>query len=243
MSANLPEFNRGVVKPMECLRGGWDLIKDQYWLFMGMAFVAILIGSAVPMGILMGPMMCGLYMALFLRQRGQPITFDLLFKGFDFFGDSLIATLIHMVPMLAIMLPSYFIMIGVAFTTIGHEKRGEPPNIFPLFAAFGLFFLVIMITGLVIGAFFAFTYPLIVDRRLSGINAVKTSIKAAMGNLGGVFGLMFLNMVLGVVGVMLCYVGAFLFMPISFAAWSVAYRQVFGTTDMPVNTPPAPPVF
>jgi hypothetical protein len=243
MSANLPEFNRGVVRPMECLRGGWDLIKDQYWLFLGMAFVAIFIGTAVPLGILLGPMLCGLYMALFQQQRGQRPTFDQLFKGFDFFGDSLIATLIQMVPMLLIILPGYVIMVAVMMITIGPQKRGEPPNLVPFFATFALFFLVIMITSMVIGAFFAFTYPLIVDRRLSGVNAVKVSIKAALGNLGGVFGLMLLNMVLGVVGVLLCYVGAFLVMPVSFAAWSIAYRQVFGTTDTPLNTPPAPPVF
>jgi hypothetical protein len=228
---------------MDCLRGGWDLIKDQYWLFFGISLVAILIGTAVPLGILLGPMLCGLYLALFQKQRAQPVTFDMLFKGFDFFGDSLIATLIQMVPMMIVMVPGYLVMIGTMMATMQPGRRGEPPNMFPFFAAFGFFFLLIMLTSLIVGAFFAFTYPLIVDRRLSGVNAVKTSIKAALSNLGGVFGLMFLNMLLGVVGMMLCYVGAFLFMPISFAAWSIAYRQVFGTADAAMNTPPAPPVF
>jgi len=228
---------------MDCLRGGWDLIKDQYWLFLGISFVAILIGTAVPLGILLGPMFCGLYLALFQKQRGQPVTFDLLFKGFDFFGDSLVATLIQMVPMMLVMVPGYFVMIGAMMVTMQPGRRGQPPDMLPFFAAFGFFFLLIMLTSLIVGAFFAFTYPLIVERRLSGINAVKTSVRAALSNLGGVFGLMFLSMVLGVVGVMLCYVGAFLFMPISFAAWSIAYRQVFGTADASMNTPPAPPVF
>jgi hypothetical protein len=228
---------------MDCLRGGWDLIKDQYWLFLGISFVAIFIGGAVPLGILMGPMLCGLYLALFRKQSGQPVTFDLLFKGFDFFGDSLIATLIQMIPMMVVMVPGYLIMVGTMLTTMQPGRRGEPPDMVPFFAVFGGFFVLIMLTSLIVGSFFAFTYPLIVDRRLSGINAVKTSIKAALGNLGGVFGLMFLNMVLGVVGVLFCYVGAFLFMPIGFAAWSIAYRQVFGTVDAAMNTPPAPPVF
>ena len=59
--ADIP-FNRNAVRPMECLREGFDLVKDRYWLFVGICFVAILVGSAVPLGILMGPMMCGLYM-------------------------------------------------------------------------------------------------------------------------------------------------------------------------------------
>src|SRR5207253_9354086 len=116
MSAQLPDLNRRAVKPMERLRGGWDLVKDQYWLFLGMAFVAVFIGSALPMGILMGPMMCGLYMALFSRQRGERVTFDILFKGFDFFADSIIATLIHVVPLMVILIPTYLVSFAVFFS-------------------------------------------------------------------------------------------------------------------------------
>ncbi|HEV7843548.1 MAG TPA: hypothetical protein VGO69_07605 [Pyrinomonadaceae bacterium] len=239
MSASLPEFNRGVVKPVECLRGGWNLIKDQYWLFLGLSLAAVFIGSAVPMGILLGPMMCGVYLALFRRQRGEPVTFNLLFKGFDFFGESVVATLIHVVPMLLVLLPTYLISFAFFFATVKPQRRGQPPDFFPFFIFFIVIFLFIMIVSIIIGVFFAFTYPLIVDRRLSGVNAVKTSIKAATANLGGVLGLMLLSTVLGFAGVLLCYVGAIFMMPISFAAWSIAYRQVFSAQD----TPPAPPVF
>ena len=61
------EFQRGVVKPIECIKEGYNLIKDQYWLFVGIAAIGMLIGSAVPLGILMGPMMVGIYMAIFKR--------------------------------------------------------------------------------------------------------------------------------------------------------------------------------
>jgi hypothetical protein len=240
MSANLPEFNRGAVRPMECLRGGWDLIKGQYWLFLGLSVAAIFIGSAVPMGILLGPMMCGLYLALFQRQRGEQVSFDLLFKGFDFFADSLIATLIQVVPMLLVLIPTYIISFIFFLPAMEPGRRGAPPDLFPLFTFFIIIFLLVMIVSIVIGVFFAFTYPLIVDRRLSGINAVKTSIKAATGNLGGVLGLMLLMMLISFVGVLLCYVGAILVMPLHFAAWSIAYRQVFSSASQP---PPPPTGF
>lgn len=237
MSASLPEFNRGAVRPMECLRGGWDLIKGQYWLFLGMSVVAILVGSAVPMGILMGPMMCGLDLAFFRRQRGEPVTFDLLFKGFDYFKESVIATLIQVVPMILILIPTYIISFALFFTTFKPGRRGAPPDLFPFFAFMSAIFLVIMAISIAIGIFFAFTYPLIVDRRLSGVDAVKTSIKAATGNLGGVLGLMLMMMLLSAVGVLFCYVGALLILPVHFAAWTVAYRQVFS----PLSAPPPPP--
>lgn len=238
MSANLPEFNRGAVRPVECLRGGWDLIKGQYWLFLGISVAAIFIGSAVPMGILLGPMMCGLYLALLRRQRGEEVSFDLLFKGFDFFGDSLIATLIQVVPMLLVLVPTYIIGFAFLLPAMKPGRRGAPPDLFPFFVFFIIIFLVIMIVSIVIGLFFAFTYPLIVDRRLSGINAVKTSIRAATANLGGVLGLMLLMMLISFAGLLLCYVGAVFVMPLHFAAWAVAYRQVFSTAG---QTPPPPP--
>ena len=57
--------NENAVQPVECIKAGWELIKSQYWLFVGMTVVGIIIGSVVPLGILMGPMMCGIYLALF----------------------------------------------------------------------------------------------------------------------------------------------------------------------------------
>src|SRR6185503_6480022 len=103
------EFKRNAVEPVECIKAGWELIRSQYWLFVGMAVVGIIIGSVVPMGILMGPMMCGIYLALFKVRRNEPIEFGLLFKGFDYFGDSVIATLLHMVPIMIIIIPAYMI--------------------------------------------------------------------------------------------------------------------------------------
>lgn len=241
MSANPYEFNRGTLSPMECLRGGWNLIKDQYWLFLGISAVGLLIGSAVPLGILLGPMMCGIYLALFRRQRGEPVTFDILFKGFDYFVDSIVATLIQVVPMMIILLPVYFISFFVFLANFKPARRGDPPDLLPFLAFFAVIFIAVMIVSLIIHAFFIFTYPLIVDRRLSGVDAVKTSLRAASANLGGIIGLVLLTTLLGFAGLLLCYVGAFLMLPITFAANSVAYRQVFSAQAE--NTPPAPPVF
>src|SRR5467141_1111932 len=109
------EFRRNAVQPMECLRAGWDLIKNQYWLFVGITVVGIIIGSVVPLGILMGPMMCGIYLALFQTRRGQPIEFGVLFKGFDYFGDSLIATLLHIIPVIVIIVPAYIVFFVFYF--------------------------------------------------------------------------------------------------------------------------------
>jgi uncharacterized membrane protein len=239
------EFRRNAVEPMECLRAGWNLIKNQYWLFVGMTAVGVIVGSVVPLGILMGPMMCGLYLALFQTRRGQPIEFGVLFKGFDYFGDSVIATLIHMIPIVVIFVPSYILFYIGFFVMLTQQQGGEPDSgamlgFFGVFAVFWLFLITVLI---VVSVVFTFAYPLIVDRRLSGIEAVKLSVKAALGNFWRLLGLLMMTGLMSFVGALFCYVGAFLVMPISFAAIATAYEQVFGLGQFQPNLPPPPPTF
>jgi hypothetical protein len=239
------EFNRNAVQPIECIKGGWELIKSQYWLFVGMTVVGVLIGSVVPLGILMGPMMCGIYLALFQTRRGQPIEFGLLFKGFDYFGDAVVATLLHLVPIIVVIVPTYlFFYIGL-FGMMAASGGGEPDPaaLLGFFGFMALLWLVIMLLLIVLSVAFTFAYPLIVDRRLSGINAVKLSFKAAFANFWRLLGMLLLTGLLTFVGVLFCYVGAFLVMPISFAAIAIAYEQVFGLGDLKPNLPPPPPSF
>src|SRR3954471_15709790 len=103
--ASLPSFNPRAVQPIECFRAGWAQIKDRYWFFLGVTTVAMLLASLVPLGILMGPMMCGMYLVLFEHMRGRAVDFNLVFKGFDRFVESLIATLIQLAAIFLSMLP------------------------------------------------------------------------------------------------------------------------------------------
>jgi uncharacterized membrane protein len=243
---NQVEFKRNAVQPVECVKAGWELIKSQYWLFVGMTVVGVLIGSVVPLGILMGPMMCGIYLALFKTRRGQPIEFGLLFKGFDYFGDAVIATLLHMIPVIVIFVPSYILFYVGMFATIAASSQSGEPNpaaLLGFLGFFAIFWLVFMVVLIVLSVIFVFAYPLIVDRRLSGLNAVKLSIRAAMANFWRLLGMLLLTGLLTFVGVLFCYVGAFLVMPISFAAIATAYEQVFGLGDVQPNLPPPPPTF
>ena len=231
MDHTLIEFKRGAIRPIECFKAGWDLIKDQYWLFMGMAFVGIFLGSMAPMGILLGPMMCALHLAFFHRARGQTVRFEDLTKGFEYFLQSLIATLIQVIPMMIIIVPFYLIgavgFMAVMGRAAQSRQDASPADLLLMFGTFAIMVIIIFAISILIGTLFLFTYPLIVDKRLSGVDAVKLSIKAAFANLGGILGLTLLGFVLGLAGMLLCYVGGFFVMPIGLAARHVAYRQVF----------------
>lgn len=220
------------MRPIVCLQEGWRLIREQYWLFCGITVVGMLLGQLAPFAILLGPMMCGIYLCLFRRQRGEPVTFDMLFKGFDYFRESLIAALIQVAPVFILLVfMQVAFVIGMVFLGPGMQEPSDEAvtSLAPatavalLLAAFAL----MVVVMLLVTALFMFTYPLIVDRKLSGLDAVKTSFRAVAGNFGGVIGLVALQILLGVLGALLCYVGAFLFIPVGFAASAIAYQQVF----------------
>lgn len=230
MGETSPSFRSGVVRPVECIRAGWDLVKDNYWLILGITLVGNLIAAAVPFGILAGPMMCGIYYCLLRKLRGRPIKFEMLFKGFEYFVQSLIATLIMLVPILAVVIPGYIMVFAILFASMPKPgAAGGPPPGLPtsFFVAYFVFLAVVVLVAAVAAVLFFFVYPLILDRKLTGVQAIKTSLRAAMGNLGGILGLVVLNFLLTFVGVLACYVGAFFVMPIHFGAIAVAYRQVF----------------
>jgi hypothetical protein len=246
MTPEIP-FRRNVVEPIECIKGGWEMIKPQYWLFVGMTVVAVLIGSAVPI-ILIGPMMCGLNLAFFKTRRGEPVEFGTLFKGFDYFGQSLIAALLHALPIIVIVVPAYILFYVSMIVSIAAQGNSSEPNPAPflgVMAVFGLFWVVVMIVIIVVSIGFIFAYPLIVDRKLKAIDAIKLSFRAGLANFWRLLGMMLLTGLMTTVGVLACYVGAFLVMPLSYAAIAKAYEQVFGLSEGGEfsNMPPPPPVF
>jgi hypothetical protein len=237
-------INSQAVRPFECLSRGWQLIRDQYWLFLGITVVGVLLGSLVPLGILMGPFMCGIYYCLMRHEYRRPVEFGMLFKGFDYFLQSFIASLLMIIPMLVIIAPAYFFFVFNMFQVMQRQRGNAPPDPAQLWAMLGplaLFYLVLFAVIIVVSMAFIFTYPLIVDRGLSGIDAVKASFRAVLANFWGVAGLVLLNTVLGIVGAMCCYVGAFFVMPVTIAATLMAYRQAFADPELlsaPSSYPP-----
>ncbi len=238
-----PEFRTGVISPVECIKEGWALIKDQYWLFFGISLVAMLIGGAVPI-VLLGPMMCGVFICLLQRQRNESVEFGTLFKGFDYFVQGLIVAVIKVAPMIVVIIPFYIIMMAVMMMAMprGNASSGEAPIFVFGYLGFELVFvLVITVVSIGIEILFMFAFPLVVDRNMSGLDAAKLSIRAGRANLGGVLGLLLLNALLGIVGVFCCFVGVYLYLPVSFAATSIAYRRVFPAVPGTFGQPPPPP--
>ncbi len=244
MTPEQTDFRSGVIKPVECIKEGWALIKDQYWLFFGISLVGILVGGVVPI-VLLGPMMVGIFLCLLQRLRNEPIEFGLLFKGFDQFVPGLVVTVLKMIPIFILLIPYYIfviVMMATAMPRGGVETPDQARNfVMSIFGFEMIFFLVIMVVSITIEIFFMFAYPLVADRKLSGLDAVKISFRAGKANFGGILGLMLLNALLGFVGVLCCFIGVYFYLPVAFASQAVAFRRVFPETFQPFPVPPPPP--
>jgi TonB family protein len=229
-------FNRGAVRPVQCLSGGCELLRGVYGNFLGVVIVAALImiaGSCIPLQPLSAPLLCGIYLCLLARVYNQPFNTGTLFQGFQYFGQAFIASLFVSVPMFVLSLVFQFSMGGfqVILQNLKLEKNPRPEEVLPLVLGFfGFLFggiLVLMLVGMALNALMIFVYPLIVERKLKGLDAVKLGFRAVLGNFFGVFMLAILETLLILAGLMLFYVGALFVLPVIFAARIVAYRQVF----------------
>jgi len=226
------EFRTGAIKPIECVKEAWELIKPNYWILFAILLVGALIG-AFSLYILIGAMICGI-MYCFLRQiDGHSVQFEDLWKGFSFFWPSLPSALLIVVPMVAwifILIFTIYLPIVMA-AAMGDRLSGEE-----LAATFGGVFIVDMIVAIAMVCFHTllmFAFPLVVDRGLRGFEPITLSARAVLKNLGGVGGILVTNFVLVLCGELACGIGLYLVMPLIMATNLVAYRKVFPAMSAP----------
>lgn len=218
------EFNTGVIRPVECMKEGWELIKDEYWLFLGITFVGMLVGGIIPLGLGIGAMFCGIYYVLLQKMNGRRVEFGDLFKGFNYFVPTLVTSLIVIIPSIIAVFVLYGSVIALFFAVMASQNEAM------LVGALATVFVEVIILWLVLGSLHAlvmFAYPLIVERNLNGVDAFKLSAKAVWANLSGVVGIILLEFVMGIVGYMVLAIGVYFVLPIMFAGVLVAYRKVF----------------
>jgi hypothetical protein len=243
MNGETPGFRKIALPPIELLKEAHQILGDQYWLFVGICLVGLILGSIAPMAVLMGPMFCGMYLCYFKRMRDERVEFANLFDGFKHFVESLLATLVLVGIMLVVMIPVYIVMfVGMFATLAAAEKGGAGPPLALFGLMFGLY-AVVLVLSILIGAFFMFAYPLIVDRGLKAMPAVTTSARAVWANFGSVMGMTFVNALLGFFAMLFCYLPVFLVLPLSFGATALAYRRVFPPPagEEPLDALPAGP--
>jgi hypothetical protein len=233
------EFRTNVIHPIECVKEAWSLIKPNYWLLFAIFLVGALIGAFTAY-VLIGAMICGI-MYCYLRQiDGYEIAFEDLWKGFGFFWPSLPVTLLIVIPMViwfVVLFTTIYLPIIMA-AVMGDRLSGDEMMGF----AGGAFLVdcIVAIVMICIHTLLTFSFPLVVDRGLTGLRPAVLSARAVWGNLKGICGLVGVNFLLALAGELACGIGLYLVIPIIMATSMVAYRKIFPALSVPHLNPPPP---
>jgi GYF domain 2 len=100
-------------------------------------------------------------------------------------------------------------------------------------------FALCVIPGLVFAVLWSFTWLLLMDKRLDFWPAMELSRKVLWPNFWGMFGLLFVSMLVIILGLLCCYVGVLVAMPVVLAAHACAYDDFFPRRSS--ETPPTAP--
>src|SRR6476469_3837209 len=135
------EFRTGVIAPVECVKEGFELIKDDYWMLFAISLVGALIGG-VTLYILFGAMICGIFYAFLKKIDGQRVVFDDLWKGMTFWGPGTVVTLFVVVPLLVYYIGAYVTIIAAV---IAGAQLGEAGVMGMLLGALAIDFVILIL--------------------------------------------------------------------------------------------------
>lgn len=233
------QITKGVISPTECIKNGWFLLEQNYWMMFGivtlewlafffLGFIPI-VGSLISI-LFQGTLVAGVYYIFIKQIRGQQTHFGEMFQGFNKFLPTLILGIISSIPDILFFVTAYFMNILTAL-----QSRMTDNN---QIIALGIgvvvggiaFFIIYFILKIVFGIAFFFVFQLIMDHDLSVSDAMKLSFRGAKQNLGGLALLWILEFAIIVGGLLVFCIGFFFVMPVIYAANTFAYRQVFPDT-------------
>lgn len=235
------EFQTGAIKPIECLKEAWQLIKNDYWLLFGISVLGALIAGAT-MYILFGAMICGIFGCYLKKIDGEEVKFDDLWKGMQYLVPSIPVVILFVVPIVVYIVVLFVTMYGpmIAAVIVGNKANGDEMSIIMgTFIIAIIVDIVVAVVMTIIHSFIIFAFPLMVDRGLGGVDAVKLSARAVMKNMGGIGGLILMNFGIVILGQLAFCVGIYFTIPILTASNLVAYRKVFPRLDRAPVVPTA----
>jgi hypothetical protein len=220
------DFRAGVIRPVECYKEAWELIKGQYGILLAISIIGMMIGG-VTLYVLLGAMVCGMFYCYFQAIDGQKVEIEGLFKGFNYFLPGLLVTLVIVMPMLLVFGIMY---VPLIFSMMMGARLSQDDFFALMMGAIGVE-IVFAIFMVCLHTLLMFAFPLIVDRNLSAWAAIKTSAKAVWANLSGVVGLFVVGFVVSLAGYLVFCIGIYLVIPLIIGSTCVAYRKIFPVSD------------
>lgn len=226
------------VKWGEWINEGWQLFANQWqvWVPMMLVFIVALVVPILPVYLLI--------IGASIAQGGDPDA-----------GMPVLAPLLGLVGGLLTLGLAAF-MLGGVYRTAFKQLRGEAISIRDLFSGGDVFvnvllgiilvglcagvgWMLCLVPGLLAMGLLFFTFPLIVEKKLSPIEAMKQSFEMTRQNMLMFTLFAFVVALLGSIGQLACYVGLLVTYPLQFLIGAAAYKDCFGLAGM--RTPSALP--
>lgn len=235
------EFHRGAIDAGGCVSNAWNMVKQNYGMYLGVSLIAMILAGCIPCVslFLVGPILGGVYHVYLNDMRGEPVEFGMMFKGFDKFVPLMVIGIIASIPEIigqTLRLTVDIGRLGLAGARDGDTsffQQGSNPE---YAIATGLMIVIAIVAAIVIllaivwRLLLFFAIPLAMEHNLGPMDAIKLSIKAATANVGGLVVLLIFEFLIALIGVLALCIGIFFVIPIIYAANAFAYRQVFPLT-------------
>lgn len=221
-----PTFNRVPIEPLDCWIESWDIVSRQYRVFL--AAGAIVLVSALPFGALAGPCLVGVHRMLQEGDAGRVSRLTRVFDGLHRWKPALCASLIMAGVAFAVFVPIRLAFIAGAVASFGMAENvgaDASPLLEPMWFVVSLLMACVMAMALVP---FTFCFQLLAERRISGVEAVLLSARAARANVRGLAGLWLVCALICAPAAMLYGLPLVFVFPFALGALHVAYRRVFG---------------
>jgi hypothetical protein len=251
LQMNNVQYQSGAINAGDCIGGAWNLVTRNFWFYIGMGLVTMLLIGCVPFlgSLLFGPVLGGFYYVVLRDMRDEPIDFGMMFKGFEKFLPLMLVGLVQAAPSLIATILQWTVdlaRLGAGTSRGGDFDFYQASGSDAVFAGLTTGILIIVILLSLIGAVWSvmlsFAIPLVLEHDFPVVDALLTSAKAALSNAGGLIVLIILEALVAILGVIALCVGFLVAMPVVYAANVLAYRMVFPYFDRPdINMTPPPP--
>lgn len=240
------EVRSGAIDVGECLTEGWELLKPKYFLFFAVTLLMLILSfllGAIPYAggvlnlIVLGPLTCGLYIALSRLSKNDTISFGTFFEGFSMFLPAFLIILIQNLPSLIATAVAAVFSVSVESMPLGSDPTEIIRNLGTgvIFTAAAMFVLSIVVSLLTF-----FSLPLVADRGVGFSEALSLSVRGFVGNPGGVVLAVLLLILILIVGVIALCIGILFVLPIIYALTFAVYKRVFPSAN-PEFAPDLPP--
>jgi hypothetical protein len=237
-----------------CISQGWTLLTGHFNpLFVGVLLYFLIemgiglfskipyIGFVFSLGnfVISGPFAAGVLYLFIRTHRGEPAEIGEIFAGFRRgFAQLFLGTLAQTILVGLCLTPFLVILLMRLIPAVSGLNLQESMDVekqiellkglVPILIGTLPWLLVCAIPATYLSVCFKFMLPLIIDKQIDFVPALKASWKMVNKHWFQVFGLVLLISLLNVAGALLCFVGLLFTVPLGFGALISAYETIFG---------------